>query len=344
MNGLIFGDGRFGYKPLPKVACTSLKIKLYELNNGEPYSEKKYGKDIHTYSNQFMTDIDNCDRRFIVVRDPIRRLLSAYGNRVCHHYELSEWFIAENYPQFYDKLEVFDPGLGQFLDGFNDYVKVRPIKHHVRPISDFLKNQGLTYFTDVIKLECINQLEAEWSSLLKENVVLGREQTGGRKIPLNDLSSSQMDFLLDYYRKDYELLKGLYSIDSIWREWRGEKSPKTTLNERKEAFKLKSKKTKIISNSNVKHVSLWKAEFDKHTKSTKVHGLFLAEGESRLFLVVGNEKVNIRHGLPSSNFAKKSSLPGSDSARFVSEPYPITEGFELWAEIEGIETKVIEVK
>ncbi len=31
-----------------------------------------------------------------------------------------------------------------------------------------------------------------------------------------------MDKLIDFYKADYELLEGVYSVDELWDEWKGQ--------------------------------------------------------------------------------------------------------------------------
>jgi hypothetical protein len=69
-------------------------------------------------------------------------------------------------------------------------------------------------------MEEISSFEDKISSIIGQDFKLPRTQTGGRKFSVKDLSSKQLEFLIDFYKEDYELLKEFYTIDDIWKEWR----------------------------------------------------------------------------------------------------------------------------
>jgi hypothetical protein len=218
VKGININD--IGYKPIPKVACTSIKNTFFQLHVGREYNtELDFGNHIHQYWEKNYKDINQTKFRFIVIRDPIKRFLSAYSNRVCHHKELSLKSIQRSNPKIASSFNVYNPGLGQFIDGFWDYYKVNSIKHHCEPIASIINND-IKQFTNVYKLEEISKLENELSGQFNQKIVFPREQTGGKKIPVQDLNKKQMEFLLEFYKEDYILLKSYYSFDTIWSEWK----------------------------------------------------------------------------------------------------------------------------
>lgn len=211
--------GSVGYQFLPKVACTSIKHSLYTATEGKKFTrEENEGKSVHRYFKERLQDISGCEFRFVILRDPIKRFLSAYSNRVCFHKELSQDFIKHRFPDMEKDIPIFSPGLGQFIDHFDTYKKVGPIHHHCKPTSDWLTD--LSYFTHVYSFEQIKDAQTDLSNHMNTVVEFPRLQTGGRKIKLADLSQAQLDFLFDYYAKDYELLSDYYSIDDVLKAWR----------------------------------------------------------------------------------------------------------------------------
>jgi hypothetical protein len=72
----------------------------------------------------------------------------------------------------------------------------------------------------VYRIEELSVLEKDMSKITKKGFTLGREQTGGKKIALQELNREQLDFLIEYYKKDYELMRGFYSIDRLMYDWR----------------------------------------------------------------------------------------------------------------------------
>ncbi len=222
MKGIVFGGGKFGYRNLPKTATTSIMRAIYEIEVGETFCSNTAGMHIHDYMRKKIVDLSACDKRFVVVRDPVKRFISAYKNRVLHHQELSEPFVRKNFQEYYWDIPYFTPGLGQFIDDLDDYLRIRPILRHCRPMVDFLDGKSLEYFTHVYKLENIKRFEENLSEVTGKKVVFGHQQTGGKNYSLRDLSKTQMEKLIDFYKADYELLDGIYAVDELWDEWGGQ--------------------------------------------------------------------------------------------------------------------------
>lgn len=208
-----------GYVPIPKVACTSVKSALFYFQHERSYDRNiDEGNHMHQYFNMRLQDIDDCDFRFIIIRDPIKRFLSAFNNRVGHHKELSYEELKVQNPELLDQVEVFDPNITQFIDNFTTYYKVKPIKHHTAPISTILPD-GLQPFTHIYKIEELKKLERSLSEQLSKKIKFDRLQIHGDTVTLEDLSRKQIEFLIEFYKNDYQLLEGYYSIDDIWEEW-----------------------------------------------------------------------------------------------------------------------------
>lgn len=224
MKGIVFSDKKYGYLDLPKVACTTIKSAIYHQINGNRFQSSQEAVNVHRYFGKIRKEISGCERRFIVIRDPVKRFLSAYGNRVTYHAELSEGYIKNTHPDIYNEIPVFNPGLGQFIENLNVYLKVPAIYHHVRPMGDFLNGEDLSFFTDVFKIENIKDYSDVLSDVYQKDVKFDRLQAGGKKPHLKDLSRQQLQLLINFYRKDYELLKDFYSVDALWAEWNSVKN------------------------------------------------------------------------------------------------------------------------
>lgn len=221
MKGYVSDDERVGYCFFPKVACTTIKRALYELENGVKFSRELVGCHVHKYtSKRKVAIIDQCERRFVVIRDPIKRFLSAYSNRVTFHNELSENALRkflENNKNI--KIPFYNPTLDQFIEHFDVYYKVETIFHHARPMVEFLDGENLSFFSDVYKMEDLHAFEVELCNVFGKSVSFDRTQTGGVKFTLKELSEVQVQRLLSFYQRDYELLRGFYSEEAVWDEW-----------------------------------------------------------------------------------------------------------------------------
>lgn len=202
---------------VPKAASTSMKLVLYELREGRPWTGEP--DDIHkalptplTRPRDFVATEGM--RRITIIRDPVKRLLSAYGNRVLHHGDvrnalrrpstrLKQIFLRpwlRSYPsfdRFYGQLEQY-----QSLSF--------TIWHHTCSIRHFI-GEDLSVFDRVYKVEELGQLEADLSEMAGREIRLPREQTGGMKLRLEDLSPKARAAVLEHTAPDYALLRGLYT-------------------------------------------------------------------------------------------------------------------------------------
>ena len=219
MRGIKFGDGRFGYVHIPKVACTSLKNAVYRFDTNEDYDSKKHGTFIHRYYGQQRDDLSDCEYRMLVVRDPVKRFLSAYGNRVLFHGELNESYIRKNAENLLDEIPIYRPGLGQFIDHIESYQKVPSIHHHIKSIRIFTQEPTSAY-SHVFKMNEIPKMEGLISSVSGKEFRTRRLQTGGRKYYIQDLSSKQLKKVIEMYEDDYNYLKGFCSISELEKEYK----------------------------------------------------------------------------------------------------------------------------
>jgi hypothetical protein len=214
-------DSKIGYYPIPKVACTTVKSLLYKIENQVSFDPEKEGSHIHRYFRKRKNKW-HCGPfkfSFIILRDPIKRFLSAYSNRVIHHKNTSPWYIKSKFPDFYEELPYFNPDLRQFIGDIEHYQKIPIIAHHINPVSLSLTKSKLQNFSKIYCIENIFSLERDLTELIGSDVKLDKLQTGGPKLQLTDLSRDQMEILIDYYKEDYKLLSGFYTTGAIWDEW-----------------------------------------------------------------------------------------------------------------------------
>lgn len=207
------------YFPVPKTACTSLKMLFFQMNEGRIF--EKYTKDgklmhIHNaaYGSPTFWDVDHKSfadmTRIAVIRDPIGRLLSAYSNRVRFHRELSEARIDTDLAE---RLKIHpDPSPDEFFGNLEKYrILSNSIRHHTDLTSVFL-GPNLAYFKKIYRIEELDKLTADLSGTLGKQLTLGREQTGGEKIYLKDLANITRKKLALYCMGDYALMKDYFRL------------------------------------------------------------------------------------------------------------------------------------
>ncbi|WP_158234168.1 sulfotransferase family 2 domain-containing protein [Oceaniglobus indicus] len=161
---------------------------------------------IHEYYRSSLWDVIPHKRiadfhRVTVVRDPVERFLSAYGNRVIHHRELSP---RKTGPKFKNRGLEHNPDLDLFIDRFEEYYGASgPIHHHMRPMVDFVGDDP-SYFSKVYKIGDVDDFVADVGEHVGAALTIGRHQTGGRKFRKEDLSPAQLAKMESFYHADYE--------------------------------------------------------------------------------------------------------------------------------------------
>lgn len=197
------------YFALPKVACTSLKHFFHEVRTGQPFVPPRPGRHIHhTHPTKLLANLPGnfieADERILVIRDPIRRLVSAYRNRVHGHRELSK--AKSGLALEAHGLAPY-PTLTQFVDQLEQYQEAVPsIRHHTRPMVDFV-GHDMTYFTRVYDISGVEALAAFVNRKMGTAVQLQRRQTKGGSQTIDDLGPAQREKLLAYYSEDYRALR-----------------------------------------------------------------------------------------------------------------------------------------
>jgi predicted glycosyltransferase involved in capsule biosynthesis len=227
IQGILSERYSIGYLPLPKVANTSIKHAMFELENEIAYDSNSFSyQHIHNYYRDKRTSINNANFRFVVIRDPIKRFLSAFSNRVIYHCELSEVAIRSisgDQQHLEIKLEdfPFDPDLSGFIENLEFFQKIPSIHLHTCPQSSLILD--LEMFSKVYKMEDLAGLENDLSDISQRNIRFRHSQPGGPKIDIACLDFKQLEKLRIYYQQDYQLLNPWYPFDAILDEWRSKR-------------------------------------------------------------------------------------------------------------------------
>lgn len=212
VEGIYLSRWSIGYQPIPKAACTSIKELLFRAVAGAAFSPElaEGANHVHRYFDLRTRDVSAAGFRFVVVRDPIKRFLSAFGNRVLHHKELSRAYVEGLGITPLD-LEgfVFDPDLAGFVERFASYRRIPTIDHHFRPISEF--SAPLAAFDKVYPFEALGELVADLQKRTGVPMALPHSQRGGPKLQPQDLPPRVFDKLAELFAADYAMLEGLYS-------------------------------------------------------------------------------------------------------------------------------------
>lgn len=242
---LILPDLHLGYQYVPKIATTSMFEWIYEsawLARKGKRPTRKFHRD-HILSLQPIAEgeVPLASRvantaadvepyrdhyRFAITRDPVRRFISMYSNRVLFHYELSQKHLGKDV--FAATGLVPDPEINVLVDRYEAYSKVQPsIHHHARPMIEFL-GPDLGVFDriyDISEIQaCLAAIRAHLQArgqgaLLEQLPPLGHSQTGGPKLGLEVLNPYSFEKLLEFYRPDYEQIPTV-NLEKTKEDWR----------------------------------------------------------------------------------------------------------------------------
>jgi len=204
-------DHKLTYVSVPKVACTSLKNAFFEIENGFRFKRFRANgqpKHIHNtvYPSRLYSEIPHGritgHTRLTVVRDPVKRLLSCYSNRVVFFGELSSKHISD---EFQEMGATPDPSIEEFVEKLGLYRDAsRAIWRHSNPLADFLGNDS-SYYHGVYSIEDLDAFRVRVEQIVGHDLQIRHLQTGGPKISPDELSPNTLRKIRKIYEEDYDI-------------------------------------------------------------------------------------------------------------------------------------------
>lgn len=211
---------RIVYFPIPKNATSSMKRVIYKLDTGKRFTKKTrqaLGATVqhlypHSGSERWL-DYYTAYTSLVIVRDPIKRLLSAYGNRVVHAKALKK---RPDVAAALARAGLSDmPSLAEFVEYLERY---RTLSHYLRfhtiPQSKYVG----AFWTDIkhrVPIENMREIPAILQQATGRKVRLPHAQTGGPKPLVDELSPAHFNKLVKFYHADYEMLSGIYDPKAL---------------------------------------------------------------------------------------------------------------------------------
>ena len=201
---------KISYTSVPKNAFTSIKNMFYYMENKENFVNSVRNGSVFHIHNFYGCRAFNPNEplnaqsswKFAVVRDPLQRLVSCYRNRVLHHHELDEKFIAAN---FVKEGALPKPSLEVFVERLELYCRASvSIAHHTKPHVFFLGSDPHRY-DRLFSMGELPLLVTELQERTELDLHLKLEQNLGPKMSVADLSPNAADKLRALYRKDYDI-------------------------------------------------------------------------------------------------------------------------------------------
>lgn len=194
---------------VPKVACTSIKCFFFEIDTGRPvHDQVGEGRvpDIHPhFPCTLMKHVTNTARaakvRLAAVRDPLRRLVSCYEDKIMARNLLAHKPIPEgmrgslnlmpSFEEFVAKLETYQAASGV-------------IRQHSRSQIDFL-GSDLSWYRRIYSVSELSELEADVQSCTGSNAQLPHANKAAKRLAPGDITNAIRTTVERIFAKDYDL-------------------------------------------------------------------------------------------------------------------------------------------
>jgi hypothetical protein len=213
------------FHPIPKNACSTVKHLLFEMEFGRPFDCDRDGTgqigQIHQYykaRKDARAELEGSKElsgmfRFAIVRDPVKRLISCYRQKV-----VDEGTLRTSEQALRTMHLSTDPDLDFFVLNLENYRKGnRNIRDHTLPQAACLGG-SLDFFDRLYPIEAfaaVFEMLREFSPGLK----MRRMNTSVAAVGLGDLSEPALKAAIEFYADDYGLLSEFYSPGNIRDEW-----------------------------------------------------------------------------------------------------------------------------
>lgn len=178
---------------IPKNGCTTLAnmcIQIHdiimpadELNQRSKYFLTHTNEHIIYNSTQWYKE-QNADIKIAVKRDPVKRFLSFYKNRILFHNDFGKRISVDELQQ-----------------NFSYYEQQLPFIRHALTQTHY---GGLPeYYTHIFSMGEFDVIAELLSDLFDKKIIARHLQQGGNDIDIT-LTPAQLNWIYDYYKIDYE--------------------------------------------------------------------------------------------------------------------------------------------
>ena len=204
---------QIAYMAVPKAACSSIKAALGSV---DPTLDRRDAtafeqKEVHQIYPTQRFRMHRWDRvqdhfRFTVVRDPLKRLLGVYTNRV---QELGELYNCRKIKRARVDLPA-DPDPDFFFQNLCDYIAISSsIKHHALPTLVFT-GQDFALYTKVYRTSDLSALAGDLGTQVGRNVVIPHFNSSASPLTLDSLAPETHRVLAAHLAAEYDHLGAFF--------------------------------------------------------------------------------------------------------------------------------------
>lgn len=208
-----FGIAFFG---TPKCGVTSIYHGLHNALHGAafdgpPQSIHRHYDTLPPTRSQF-EDAENF-WRITIVRDPVKRILSAYSNRVHDHHDLTPRQLRGRRERFSKRIRLLPsyPKASLFFRRHDAFAKTSwNVRHHTRPARDFI-GSDLGFYDRVYTTTEMDDLARDLSERMGRTVQFPAKNAASKQTEFSTLSRAARRKVLELTRTDYDLLGDYFS-------------------------------------------------------------------------------------------------------------------------------------
>jgi hypothetical protein len=199
------------YWPVPKAGCSSVKAMIAQIDpDFEARTQELETTDLHKIYQtrqfkQFRFKEQENAFRFTVLRDPIKRLMSVYTNRVIQQQDL----INRRLTMERNNMPV-RPDPDTFYLKLKAYCKLSTRIHHHVKRSGYYCGYQLDKFNRVYRTEEMDELARDLSEISGIRVETTRRNASTMTLEFNDLRVKTRESLIPFLRREYEHLNGYF--------------------------------------------------------------------------------------------------------------------------------------
>lgn len=227
-EGYLDQDYDFGYRQIAKIATTSTLSLLREQRlsrNGGSKSASSSIERVHLWGIVHSASLTEVKYRYLVVRDPVKRFVSAYQNKVVNKRYLVQIAAGQRGKRqqslmLDQQLEML-PSLAQYVQNFEAYRCIVRIDSHTRSIFELLEGLDLSFYSEVFPMEELSKFWQRLGDHLGSPLTSAHYQksSGGMTKNLGRVDRDTFEKILSITAEDYQYLSAFYSVDKIVSEW-----------------------------------------------------------------------------------------------------------------------------